>query len=135
MGNYLNKTKLKTITKLRKQGYTFGKIGKIFGLSRQRIHQLENKGKERKKVLNYYTNGTFQCKKCGCNVYELLQIDHINNDGAEHRKKVKNIYKWLIKNEYPNGFQVLCANCNWLKMAYPKVYEKTTMICRVYSRS
>ena len=51
---------------------------------------------------------------------EFLVLDHINNDGAAHRKSMKNksdgfgiqLYRWIIKNNFPPIFQVLCANCN-----------------------
>jgi hypothetical protein len=47
----------------------------------------------------------------------FLTIDHINNDGAEHRREIgsvggRSFYSWLRKNNYPEGFQVLCWNCN-----------------------
>ena len=54
-----------------------------------------------------------KCACCGEEDYRFLCIDHINNDGAEHRKKIKGtIFSWLRKNNYPEGFQVLCWNCN-----------------------
>lgn len=48
---------------------------------------------------------------------EFLTIDHINNDCAKHRKENKwisssSIYPWLIKNNFPEGFRLLCYNCN-----------------------
>ena|SRR3990167_4495384 len=48
---------------------------------------------------------------------DMLSIDHINNDGAEHRKliKRKNIYKWLVDHNFPEGFQVYCMNHNFKK--------------------
>ncbi len=51
---------------------------------------------------------------------EFLTIDHINNDGAAHRRELKRwggtfFYKWLIQQNYPAGFQVLCFNCNCAK--------------------
>jgi len=60
-----------------------------------------------------------KCQCCGENHIEFLAIDHINNDGYIHRKTLKtNIYDWLIKNNYPDGFQVLCHNCNLAKAFY-----------------
>ena len=59
----------------------------------------------------------FKCVKCGFSDEKALCIDHINNDGAKHRKRLgrKNIYSWIIKNNYPVYLQVLCMNCNWEK--------------------
>lgn len=65
--------------------------------------------------------GGYRCCCPGCNVTEprFLQIDHINNDGAKHRKEIggsgAHVYGWLRRNKYPPGFQVLCANCNYAK--------------------
>jgi len=63
--------------------------------------------------------GGYKCSCPGCTVTipQFLVIDHINNDGYQHRKLVgKHIYRWLKNNNYPPGFQVLCANCNTGKM-------------------
>lgn len=65
--------------------------------------------------------GGYICRCCGEREYHFLSIDHINNDGAAHRKEIgekrggRKFYNWLIKNGFPNGFQVLCMNCNWGK--------------------
>lgn len=43
----------------------------------------------------------------------FLSIDHTQGGGNIHRKEVKsNIYRWLKRNNYPEGFQLLCHNCN-----------------------
>ena len=70
---------------------------------------------QRRNVISYYSNGENACKCCGLDVYEFLCVDHINNDGAEHRKQIggsSELIKWIIKNNYPSGFQILCQNCN-----------------------
>jgi len=60
-----------------------------------------------------------RCACCGLDDYPFLSIDHINNDGASHRRKLGlhagKIYPWLKKHGYPDGFQVLCFNCNLAK--------------------
>lgn len=60
--------------------------------------------------------GGYICACCGETEPRFLTIDHINNDGAAHRKTLKNrgasIFKWLKDNGYPEGFQILCMNCN-----------------------
>ena len=67
---------------------------------------------------NHYSNFNIKCNCCGENMIEFLSIDHVNNDGCEHRKTVGNgtaLYKWLINNKFPSGFQLLCHNCNFAK--------------------
>jgi hypothetical protein len=78
----------------------------------------KHKIKVRLEVLNHY--GAV-CACCGELRYEFLTIDHVNNDGAKHRRETKmgaGICYWLKKNNYPDGFQVLCMNCNWAKSRY-----------------
>lgn len=65
----------------------------------------------------YAAYGGFQCACCGETEEGFLSIDHVNNDGAHHRKNVshRKLPKWLKKNGYPEGFQILCMNCNFGK--------------------
>lgn len=79
----------------------------------------ESQQKIKLEVLTHYCNGTpyCQCHYCDEKNIGFLTIDHINNDGAEHRKKTgcgsgSNIYQWLKRHNYPDGFGVLCFNCN-----------------------
>lgn len=58
------------------------------------------------------------CKCCGETAKRFLCIDHIDNKGNEHRrsdKKARAIVRWLVVNDYPEGFQTLCYNCNMAK--------------------
>jgi hypothetical protein len=73
--------------------------------------------KNRAIVINHYGG---RCVFCGNTNLNHLTIDHINNDGAKHRKTVRGsrIYVWLIKNNFPSGFQVLCWNHNAEKQYY-----------------
>lgn len=70
-------------------------------------------------VFMHYSNGTMKCACCGENYLEFLSIDHINNNGSKHRKELDGpgtkLHRWLKKNNYPEGFQVLCMNCNFAK--------------------
>ncbi len=77
-------------------------------------------GNERRK----YAEGRVQviahyggnCACCGETEPMFMEIDHINNDGKEHRIAIghsaRALVNWLIKNDYPDGFQLLCSNCN-----------------------
>ncbi len=57
-----------------------------------------------------------RCARCDEDDIDVLCIDHINNDGAAHRKKIGGggvvLYQWLKNNNWPTGFQTLCWNCN-----------------------
>lgn len=66
------------------------------------------------KCLTYYSNKDVPvCNCCNENNIDKLTIDHINGGGRKHIKEVGNkIYRWTKKNNFPQGYQVLCFNCN-----------------------
>jgi hypothetical protein len=76
--------------------------------------------------------GGYKCNLCGFDDPRALQIDHINNDGHEKRQGYREsgeiLYNKIIETNGA-GFQVLCANCNWIKKAeyngYTLDYYKT----------
>lgn len=54
-----------------------------------------------------------ECVCCGESDYRFLTFDHVDNDGAEHRKSLKGlIYDWARKHNYPASLRILCYNCN-----------------------
>jgi len=135
------------ILKLKKRGLSYAKIGEMFGVSRQRIHQLLPGYDSRqhlrdntpacyvelkKCVLLYYGKGKLACVKCGFDDIRALSIDHIKGNGGQHRKE-KGVgggvwfYRWLEKHKYPKGYQTLCMNCQRIKQVENKeFYRKPT---------
>jgi len=73
--------------------------------------------KKRLKALIYYGGNPPKCAHCGFNKIECLDIDHIDNDGKDYKKNRSGtrLINWIIKNNHPDIFQILCKNCNWLK--------------------
>ena len=71
------------------------------------------------KIIDYYGG---HCNWPGCNIKEpaFLTTDHINNNGVLHRKEIgvggHILYNWLVKNDFPPGFQILCWNHQHIKM-------------------
>jgi hypothetical protein len=66
---------------------------------------------QKKKCFLHYGNGG--CSACGEREEEFLVLDHVAGGGNEHRRVVgKNIYSWAIRENFPDGLQVLCRNCN-----------------------
>ena len=68
------------------------------------------------------------CNCCGINSHvDFLAIDHIRGreDMGSEPELVKlgyssklvgtNLQKWIVDNNFPDGFQVLCQNCNFAK--------------------
>jgi len=78
-----------------------------------RIYKKKYDMKIKEQVFNHYGN---KCVCCGESNINFLSIDHINGGGTKHRKKIGcKINNWLIKNNFPKGYQTLCFNCNWGK--------------------
>lgn len=48
----------------------------------------------------------------------VLQIDHVNGGGSGRARRLTGTttrYKEVITNAPSGRFQLLCANCNWIK--------------------
>lgn len=90
------------------------------------VHIANNK-KLKEDVINHYGG---KCACCAETILVFLCIDHVNEDGAEHRRSIypqrpwggrgngasgTKMYGWLKSHGYPEGFQVLCFNCNSAK--------------------
>lgn len=78
------------------------------------------------KVLTHYSiEDTPICARCGQDDVDTLNLDHIDDDGAEDRKKMgiagrgagqgTRSYEAYSADGYPEGLQVLCASCNLKK--------------------
>lgn len=80
-------------------------------------YMKERKNNAKKEAIAHYTNGENKCSLCGFSDFDYLEIDHENKNGNLHRKE-NNLscgvatYRWLIRNNYPTGFRVLCRKCN-----------------------
>ena len=71
-------------------------------------------------VMQHYSNKEIpECKLCGQKDIRYLSVDHINGFGEKHRQEINKsgigFYNWLIKNNYPEGYQILCIACNMAK--------------------
>jgi hypothetical protein len=69
-------------------------------------------------VLTHYCNGTPRCMcACGCRVaaQEILQFDHVNNDGHKFKKNggaQQSHLIWLRRHHFPPVIRVVCPNCH-----------------------
>jgi len=93
---------------------------KYYNTNREDIlsrHSLRN-ARRKHTIITHY-GGLCEC--CGEHRVEFLCIDHTEGGGNKHRKEVSSgtpMYKWIIKNNFPNIFRVLCHNCNMSLGAY-----------------
>ena len=81
--------------------------------------QRRQRAANRAAVLAHYS--PYSPPRCGasCGTTERLTIDHVNGGGNEHRKEVIGtargshaFYAWLIAQNFPPGFAILCRPCN-----------------------
>ena len=90
----------------------------------KRLHEVKTQ------ALEHYSGNPPICACCGENHVEFLTIDHVHGNGKEHRRNDKHrftgkeLYVWLIENNFPLGLQVLCMNCNFLKSNQDKQFCK-----------
>ena len=77
----------------------------------------ERAQKSKEIVLTHYGNGKLACRRCGFHDIRALSIDHKNGKGKEHRRQISGMtfYNWLIESKFPEGYQTLCMNCQWIK--------------------
>ena len=93
---------------------------KYFQENKEKIYEQIKKYRQGNKelVYNHYGNGVIQCTCCGEKEIDFLSLDHIYNNGGNHRKKIGKgimMLNWAIKNNFPPIFQLLCMNCNFSK--------------------
>ena len=78
-------------------------------------------------VYTHYSNGSPKCACCGVTGIEFLTVDHIIPKlemvkdskmikmGFRVTRKASGLCEWLVTNNFPKGFQILCWNCNFAK--------------------
>lgn len=95
-----------------------------------RIATIKERHKLRDRVI--FALGS-RCVRCGFNDKRALQIDHLNGNGTKERKKYNSLklyYLHVLKNL--TDYQLLCANCNWIKRSekheYPHSIDYLTVM-------
>jgi len=97
--------------------------------AKERIRGKEQRNKERMMAFTHYAGNPPRCmckgKDCWhtglCPVADIrgLTIDHPNNNGAEERRRIGyggwRFYVWLRLHNYPEGYEVWCILCNFIK--------------------
>lgn len=100
-----------------KKGYKSIYIGSKNGNWKGGFSQRDYLRKLRLSVIEILGN---KCCKCGFSDRRALQIDHINGGGSKERKEKGfngNFHRHVLKSfmNKENKYQLLCANCNWIK--------------------
>lgn len=74
-----------------------------------------NARRYRGQVLEHYGRRC-SCPGCGEDNEAFLTVDHVDGGGTQHRAKLGGsstaVCRWIVKNNFPAGFRLLCYNCN-----------------------
>ena len=118
--DYIEKKKLENLEEFTKKRKEYNQ--KSHNKSREKMNETNKVAarKRRQVVLSFYGGNPPKCQCCGEQEYRFLTIDHMNNDGTNHRRELginssTDLYIWLIHSDFPKEFQVLCMNCNFGK--------------------
>ena len=76
----------------------------------------------RQKVIDKYGG---KCMRCSFSDMRALQIDHINGGGKWERERNRNPLKYwrMVLQDTSGKYQLLCANCNWIKRSEQQEYK------------
>jgi hypothetical protein len=88
---------------------------------KQSAYKKRVRAELRLRVFGHYG---MQCACCGST--KQLSIDHVNGDGAAHRREIfgsnrmpsESMYRWIIANGFPADLQTLCKPCNHSKRTF-----------------
>ena len=58
-----------------------------------------------------------RCVRCGFSDWRALQVDHVFGSGNQEHDSIGSqaIYSKVLSGEHDHEYQLLCANCNWIK--------------------
>ncbi len=106
---------------------------KNYAKNYEKLHPDKHKESDKRlrlEVLTHYGGNPPKCVCCGFSDIRALCLDHINGCGNIDRREVLGVrsdrrlgkeragasfYRWLRQQKFPEGFQVLCSNCNMAK--------------------
>lgn len=104
----------------KEETYTYNKY--YYEVNRRKIlaqHRELSRQLKLEALSHYSLSGIVKCSCCNVDDIDVLCLDHIDNNGNEHRKRINSygtgFYRRLKKSGFPNGFQTLCFNCNMKK--------------------
>jgi hypothetical protein len=75
------------------------------------------------------------CICCGETEPKFLELDHVDGGGGKHRKQIgagaEPLYRWCVKNGFPNTLQLICANCHNAKSSWGECPHKKVSVLQL----
>lgn len=93
---------------------------RVLNIETVRVRERANYQRLRMAVLSHYSGGAMRCACCAESELAFLTIDHIvpiRRQNRDSRHGGTALYSRLRSQGFPDGFQVLCYNCNCAKGA------------------
>lgn len=126
-------------TQIKYRRYSKVKLSKLRSFKKNEYLSQREYAKRNPEKINGYLkkerNATVEalggkCIQCGFDDKRALQIDHIDGGGSKERKERnfkgsfnKHVLQSFLKGE--NKYQLLCANCNWIKRSVNNEMNKS----------
>jgi len=122
----LNSEVVDQILQLRRSGRTYKSIASALGITLATAFRYTHPGvRERKRkelrleILAHYGRGRLACVRCGEARLPCLSLDHIGGGGRAHKRALRRrgngLYALLKCQGFPEGYQTLCMNCQFIK--------------------
>ena len=112
---YARQYRKKNLAKCRQACTDWRTKNREFFLSQHKAYRQAVK----QEVFRHYSiTGIPECACCGEKCIHFLTIDHRHGGGNKHRSTVgggSRFYFWLKKTGFPDGYDILCFNCNGAK--------------------
>lgn len=107
---FLRKLRAKEINARQRERYY---LNHDLNKAKRNSYQKKFFAKLRREVISAYGG---KCVCCGETEIGFLSIDHIDGNGAAHRREIglgNTVYCWLKRHGFPkDNFRILCYNCN-----------------------
>ena len=88
---------------------------------KEAVRLWRERKRTRLEVITHYSPER-KCACCGESDYRFLTLDHIDGKGSLHKREIGRcgtaFLRWLKHNNFPEGYQVLCWNCNCGRTQY-----------------
>lgn len=99
---------------------------KLVGITSDKLFYHNHREKRKMETADFYRKTRLvlldmlgnKCKRCGFDDPRALQIDHIKGGGVRERRVMTRMYNVVVRESLQKGelkYQLLCANCNWIK--------------------
>lgn len=130
---------LERTTQYRKEHLVETKLAKK---KHRQIHKKELSTKDnlrreklKTEVLSYYCNSTIpHCIICNEKRLACLSIDHIDGGGNKVKQRGASTYYRLKREGYPEGYQTLCMNCQFIKRVINNECHRGEKTCNGINR-